>query len=45
MQDQMRQHNDPNYSASQPQSGKSTKQKKPEAGKVGDYIDFEEVKD
>jgi hypothetical protein len=45
MQDQMRQHGDPNYSASQPQSAKSTKQKKPEAGKVGDYIDFEEVKD
>jgi hypothetical protein len=41
MQDQMRQHTDP-YGQQQPQKNQ---QKKPGASKVGDYIDFEEVKD
>ena len=41
MQDQMRQHTDP-YGQQQPQNNP---QKKPGASKVGDYIDFEEVKD
>ena len=41
MQDQMRQHTD-SYGQQQPQNNQ---QKKPGASKVGDYIDFEEVKD
>jgi hypothetical protein len=41
MQDQMRQHTDP-YGQQQPQNNQ---QKKPGVSKVGDYIDFEEVKD
>lgn len=45
MQEQMRQHADPNYSGTQSQASKTTQQNKPEAGKVGDYIDFEELKD
>jgi hypothetical protein len=40
MQDQMRQHTDP-----QGQPSQNPQQKKPSGGKVGDYIDFEEVKD
>jgi hypothetical protein len=40
MQDQMRQHSEPR--AQQP---KNTQYKNSTAGKAGDYIDFEEVKD
>jgi hypothetical protein len=42
MQDQMRQHTDPYGQQQQPENNQ---QKKPGASKVGDYIDFEEVKD
>ena len=40
MQEQMRQHSNP-----QEQQSQNTQPKKPGATKVGDYIDFEEVKD
>lgn len=40
MQEQMRQHTDP-----QERPTETTKQKTPGGSKVGDYIDFEEVKD
>ena len=40
MQEQMRQHSNP-----QGQQSQDTQPKKPGATKVGDYIDFEEVKD
>ena len=43
MQDQMRQHADP-FGQQQAQ-GSHPQQKKPGPTKVGDYIDFEEVKD
>ncbi len=43
MQEQMRQHSDP-FGQQQPQNNQP-QHKKPGTSKVGDYIDFEEVKD
>lgn len=43
MQEQMREHSDAAHG--QTQYNTNTASKKPANGKVGDYIDFEEVKD